>query len=46
MRNEAEVDCMKVKRVTLDDLEVTYCCMGEIPPNVSWTDFLHACKRC
>jgi len=31
---------MKVKRVTLDDLEATYCCMGEIPPNVSWTDFL------
>jgi len=29
---------MKVKRVTLDDLDATYCCMSETPPGVSWAE--------
>ena len=29
---------MKVKKVTSDDLESTYCCMSESPPSSSWTE--------
>jgi len=31
---------MRVKKVTLADLEVTYCCMSELPPGVSWAEAL------
>lgn len=31
---------MQVKKVTLDDLESTYCCVNEVPPNVAWTEAL------
>ncbi|MCW3984842.1 MAG: GNAT family N-acetyltransferase [Candidatus Bathyarchaeota archaeon] len=31
---------MQVKKVTLDDLETTYCCMNEVPPSVSWPEYL------
>jgi len=31
---------MQVKKVTLSDLEVTYCCMSELPPGHSWTEAL------
>ncbi len=31
---------MRVKKVTLDDLEATYCCMSEVPPGVSWAEAL------
>ena len=31
---------LKVKKVTLDDLEDTYCCMSESPPGVSWTEHM------
>jgi len=31
---------VQVKKVTLDDLESTYCCMEEVPPGASWTDAL------
>jgi len=31
---------MQVKRLTLDDLEMTYCCMSEVPSNVSWAEAL------
>jgi len=31
---------MEVKRVTLDDLEATYCCVSEVPPGVSWAEAL------
>jgi len=31
---------MRVKRVNLDDLEATYCCMSELPPGVSWAEGL------
>ena len=31
---------MQVKRVTQRDLEVTYCCMSEVPPGVSWAQAL------
>ena len=37
---EVEVGYMKVNKVTLDDLEATYCCVTEVPPNVSWIDSL------
>lgn len=36
---------MKVRKVTQDDLEATYCCMSEVPPNVSWTDFLPESRK-
>lgn len=29
---------LRVKKVTLDDLEDTYCCMGESPPGVKWIE--------
>jgi len=29
---------LKVKKVTLDDLENTYCCMSECPPEVKWIE--------
>jgi len=31
---------MQVKKVTLSDLEATYCCMGELPPGASWAETL------
>jgi len=31
---------MKVKKVTLGDLEATYCCMSDVPPGVSWAEAL------
>lgn len=31
---------MQVKKVTLDHLEATYCCMKEIPPSTSWAEYL------
>jgi len=31
---------MQVKKVTIDDLETTYCCMNEVPPSVSWPEYL------
>ncbi len=31
---------MQVKKVTLNDLEATYCCMNELPSNVSWAEAL------
>jgi len=34
------VKYMQVKKVTLDDLEATYCCMKEIPSRVSWAEYL------
>jgi len=34
------VDCVQVTKVALDDLDVTYCCMSEVPPGVSWVEAL------
>ncbi len=31
---------MQVKKVTLGDLEATYCCMSELPPGHSWVEVL------
>lgn len=31
---------MRVEKVTLDDLEATYCCMKEVPSEVSWAECL------
>lgn len=31
---------MQVKKVNLDDLETTYCCMTEVPQGVSWAEAL------
>jgi len=31
---------MQVKKVTLDDLDATYCCMSEVSPGVSWAEAL------
>lgn len=31
---------MRVKKVTLSDLEATYCCMTELPPDASWAKAL------
>jgi N-acetylglutamate synthase-like GNAT family acetyltransferase len=31
---------LRVKKVTLDDLEGTYCCMSESPPGVSWAEHM------
>ena len=31
---------MRVKKITLRDLEETYCCMNETPPGTSWTESL------
>lgn len=36
---------MKVKRVTLNDLEVTYCCMSETAPGVSWADAMPESRK-
>lgn len=36
---------MQVKRVTLDDLETTYCCMKEVPPGVSWAEALPESRK-
>ena len=36
---------MQVKRVTLDDLEATYCCMKEIPPERPWAEALPDSKE-
>jgi len=31
---------LRVKKIGLDDLEATYCCMSEVPPGVSWPEAL------
>ena len=31
---------MRVRKVTLGDLEATYCCMSELPPGASWAESL------
>ncbi len=31
---------MQVKKVTINDVKTTYCCMSEVPPSVSWADAL------
>jgi len=31
---------MRVKKVTVGDLEATYCCMSEVPPGASWAESL------
>jgi len=31
---------LQVKKVTLSDLEATYCCMSEVPPGASWAEAL------
>jgi len=31
---------LRVKRVGLEDLEATYCCMSETPPGVGWAESL------
>lgn len=31
---------MQVRKVTLDDVEATYCCMKEVPSGVSWAEAL------
>lgn len=36
---------MQVKKVTLDDLDATYCCMSEVPPSVSWAEALPDSKK-
>jgi predicted GNAT family acetyltransferase len=36
---------MKVKRVTSDDLESSYCCMSETPPGASWPQALPESKK-
>lgn len=39
------VDGMKVKKVTSDDLESSYCCMTETPPGASWSQALPESKK-
>jgi N-acetylglutamate synthase-like GNAT family acetyltransferase len=36
---------VKVKRVTLGDLEAAYCCMTELPPGASWAEGLPESKE-
>lgn len=36
---------MQVKKVTPNDLEETYCCMKEIPPSVSWAEYLPESRK-
>jgi len=36
---------MRVKKVTLDDLGSSYCCMNEVPPGVSWASTLPESKK-
>ena len=36
---------MQVKKVTLDDLDATYCCMSEVPLGVSWAEALPDSKK-
>lgn len=36
---------MQVRKVTLDDLESTYCCMNEVPSGVSWAEALPESKE-
>ena len=36
---------MRVKRVTLNDLEATYCCMTEVPRGVSWACMQDVCTQ-
>ncbi len=31
---------MHVKKVTVNDVKTTYCCMNEVPPGVSWDEAL------
>jgi N-acetylglutamate synthase-like GNAT family acetyltransferase len=39
------VAALKVKKVTLDDLESTYCCMSESPPGVKWIEHVPESKE-
>ncbi len=36
---------MQVKKVGLNDLEQTYCCMSEAPPGVSWAEAVPDSRR-
>ncbi|WXG46899.1 MAG: GNAT family N-acetyltransferase [Candidatus Atabeyarchaeum deiterrae] len=36
---------MKVEKVTLKNIGGTYCCMGDNPPGVNWTDFLPESRK-
>lgn len=36
---------MRVKKVTSDDLEATYCCMSELPSGVSWAEALPESRK-
>ena len=36
---------MQVRKVTMNDLEATYCCMKEIPPERSWAEALPESKE-
>jgi hypothetical protein len=36
---------MQVKKVTLRDIDETYCCMGETPAGVSWAKFLPESRK-
>jgi hypothetical protein len=36
---------VRVKKVTLSDLEATYCCMSEVPPGASWAEALPESKK-
>lgn len=42
---EVEVDCMQVKKVALSDLETTYCCMIELPPDHAWIESLPKSRK-
>ncbi len=36
---------LEVKKVTLGDLEATYCCVSEFPPGVSWAEALPESRK-
>jgi len=36
---------MQVEKVALKDVGVSYCCMSEAPPRVSWAEFLPESRR-
>lgn len=36
---------MQVRKVTLKDVESSYCCMNETPPGVSWAEFLPESRK-
>ena len=39
------VNSVKVKKVTSDHLESSYCCMNEVPPGASWASALPASRN-